>query len=122
MTTTTPKEKAYDIDAAGKSIGRVATEVAKALMGKTFADYTPHIASIVKVTVSNAKKMRITERKRLGKEYTHYSGRPGGLKIESLSSLIGRRGAGEAVRKAVQRMLPRNTMLNGRLKRLIIND
>jgi large subunit ribosomal protein L13 len=115
-------QRKYEIDAAGKSIGRVATEAAKALMGKTSADYTPHIASIVHVTVSNTNKMRITEKKRLGKNYTKYSGHPGGLKIESLSSLIGRRGHGEAVRHAVQRMLPRNTMLNGRMKRLIITD
>ncbi len=115
-------EKKYEIDAAGRSIGRVATEAAKALMGKAHADYTPHIPSHVHVTVSNAKKIRITEKKRLGKSYTHYSGHPGGLKTESLSSLIGRKGPGEAVRKAVQRMLPRNTMLNARMKRLKISD
>ena len=118
----TPTQKTYSIDAAGKSVGRVATEAAKALMGKTSADYTPHIASMVNVTVSNAGKIRTTEKKRLQKKYTHYSGRPGGLKIESLGSLIGRQGNGAAVRKAVQRMLPRNTMLNGRLKRLTITD
>ncbi|MBL8158650.1 50S ribosomal protein L13 [bacterium] len=119
---TTPIQRTYEIDAAGKTIGRVASEAAKALMGKTSADYTPHIASIVKVTVSNAKKVRTTEKKRLQKKYTKYSGHPGGLKIESLGSLIGRQGNGAAIRKAVQRMLPRNTMLTGRLKRLTITD
>lgn len=119
---TTPVQRTYEIDAAGKSVGRVATEAAKALMGKTNADYTPHIASIVKVTVTNATKIRTTEKKRIQKKYTHYTGRPGGLKIESLSTLIGRQGHGAAIRKAVQRMLPRNTMLSGRLKRLTITD
>ena len=119
---TTPIQRTYEINAAGKSIGRVATEAAKALMGKTNADYTPHIASIVKVTVMNAGKIRTTEKKRLQKKYTNYSGHPGGLKIESLGSLVGRLGNGAAVRKAVQRMLPRNTMLNGRMKRLTITD
>lgn len=119
---TTPVQRSYAIDAAGKTIGRVATEAAKALMGKTSADYTPHIASIVKVSVSNAGKIRTTEKKRLQKKYTKYSGHPGGLKIESLGSVIGRQGHGEAIRKAVQRMLPRNTMLNGRMKRLTITD
>lgn len=115
-------EKKYEINAAGKSVGRVATEAAKALMGKSFPDYTPNIISLVKVTVVNAKKMRITEKKRLGKKYTQYSGHPGGLKTETLSSLIGRKGPGEAVRKAVYRMMPRNTMHTGRMKRLIITD
>ncbi|MFZ2555397.1 MAG: 50S ribosomal protein L13 [Minisyncoccia bacterium] len=121
MATTIPEQK-YAIDAAGKSIGRVATEAAKALMGKTSPDYTPHIQSRVTVTVSNAKKLRITERKRNDKEYTHYSGHPGGLKIKTLSSLIARQGHGAAIVKAVQKMLPRNTMLSGRMKRLVIND
>lgn len=120
--TTTPTQRTYEINAAGKTVGRVASEAAKALMGKMSADYTPHIASIVKVTVSNAKKVRTTEKKRLQKKYTHYSGHPGGLKVESLGSLIGRKGQGEAIRKAVQRMLPRNTMLTGRMKRLVITD
>jgi large subunit ribosomal protein L13 len=120
--TTKITEKKYDIDASGKTVGRVAAEVAKALMGKSHADYTPHIPSIVKVTVSNAGKIRITEKKRLQKKYTNYSGHPGGLKIESLGSLVGRRGKGAAVRKAVERMIPRNTMKTARLKRLIINE
>ncbi len=120
MTKTT--EKKYDIDAAGKTIGRVATEAAKALMGKSHADYTPHIPSVVRVTVSNAAKIRTTEKKRLQKKYTHYTGHPGGLKVESLGSLIGRRGKGAAVRKAVERMLPRNTMKTDRLKRLTITE
>ena len=120
--TTQSTVKTYEVDAAGKAIGRVASEVAKALMGKAHADYTPHIPSIVNVTVSNAGKIRVTEKKRLQKKYTQYSGHPGGLKIESLGSLVGRRGKGEAVRKAVERMLPRNTMKTDRLKRLTINE
>lgn len=115
-------EKKYEIDASGKSIGRIAAEAAKALMGKVHADYTPNIRSNVRVTISNAKKIRVTEKKRLQKKYTEYSGHPGGLKIESLGSLIGRRGNSAAVRKAVERMLPRNTMKTARLKKLIINE
>ena len=74
-------EKKYEIDAAGKAVGRVASEAAKALMGKSHADYTPHIPSVVNVIISNAGKIRITEKKRLQKKYTQYSGHPGGLKI-----------------------------------------
>ena len=119
---TQSKPKQYDIDAAGKTVGRVAAEAAKALMGKSFADYTPHIPSVVKISIANAGKIRITEKKRLQKSYQHYSGHPGGLKVESLGSLIGRRGKGAAVRKAIERMLPRNTMKTARLKRLTITE
>ena len=115
-------QKNYKIDASGRTVGRVAAEAAKALMGKAYADYTPHIPSVVHVTISNAGKLRITEKKRLQKSFTQYSGHPGGLKIESLGSLVGRRGKGEAVRKAVERMLPRNTMKTARLKRLTITE
>lgn len=121
MATTTTQKK-YDIDASGKTVGRVATEAAKALIGKAHADYTPHIPSIVTVTISNAGKIRMTEKKRLQKKYTSYSGHPGGLRVESLGSLVGRRGKSEAVRKAVERMLPRNTLRVGRLKRLIVTE
>lgn len=114
--------KHFVIDAAGKSLGRVASEAAKALMGKTGADYTPHIRSNVKVLISNASKLRITEKKRLQKIYARYSGYPGGLKHESLGSLIGRSGASAAVRKAVKGMLPRNTMLVARLKNLSVTE
>jgi large subunit ribosomal protein L13 len=122
MTTEKKSEKKYSIDAAGKTVGRVATEAAKALIGKSHADYTPHIPSVVKVTITNAGKIRITGKKRLQTSYTQYSGHPGGLKVESLGSLVGRRGKGAAVRKAIERMLPRNTMKTARLKRLTISE
>ena len=116
------KATSHTIDAAGKSLGRVASEAAKALMGKTSAQYTPHIPSDVKVTIANAGKLRLTEKKRLQKIYTRYSGYPGGLKKESLGSLAGRLGNREAIRKAIKGMLPRNTMLVARLKNLSITE
>ncbi len=115
--------RTHTIDAAGKTLGRVASEAAKALMGKTHASYTPHIRSDVKVTVTNAAKLYVREKKRIGKIYTTYTGYPGGLKKESLGNLSSRKGGyGEAIRRAVQRMLPRNTMLTARLKNLSITD
>lgn len=113
--------KIYTIDAAGKTIGRVASEAAKALMGKTSPDYTPHVRSDVKVVVHNASKLYTRERKKQQKVYTTYSGYPGGLKKESLSNLNARKGHGEAVRRAVSRMIPRNTMHTARMKNLIVN-
>lgn len=112
----------YTIDAAGRALGRVASEAAKALMGKMRADYTPNKNSGVKVTVVNVGKLYIPEKKRAGKIYTTYSGFPGGLKRESLASLGARKGKGEAIRRAVTRMLPRNTMRVARLKNLTITE
>jgi len=110
----------HNIDAAGKTLGRVASEAAKALMGKMRADYTPNKSSDVKVTVENAGKLYMSEKKRAGKIYTTYSGYPGGQKVESLASLNARKGKSEALRRAVKRMLPRNTMLTSRLKNLTV--
>lgn len=114
------KAKTFTIDAAGRTLGRVASEAAKMLMGKTSADYTPHVRSDVKVTVINASKIYTRERKRKSKVYTTYSGYPGGQKRETLAMLNERKGEGEAVRRAVQRMLPNNTMRNARMKNLTV--
>lgn len=116
------EKKELIIDAAGKAIGRVATVAAKALMGKTHASYTPHIASTVHVSVTNAAKLYMPERKRLAKTYTHYSGYPGGLKKETLSNMIARKGASEALKHAIQGMLPKNTLRRGRMMRLTISE
>ena len=112
----------YTIDAAGRTLGRVASEAAKALMGKMRADYTPNRNSNIKVSVANAGKLYIRERKRSRTIYTTYSGYPGGLKKESLASLTARKGNAEAIRRAVARMLPRNTMHTPRLKNLSITE
>ena len=112
----------YSIDAAGRTLGRVASEAAKALMGKMRPDYTPNKNSGVKVTITNAAKLYIRERKRSGKIYTTYSGYPGGMKRESLASLTARKGNGEALRRAIARMLPRNTMHTPRMKNITVTE
>lgn len=111
----------HTIDAAGKTLGRVASEAAKALMGKMRVDYTPNKSSGVKVMVTNASKIYTREKKRQQKVYTNYSGFPGGLRRETLSMLNARK-PGEAVRRAVERMLPRNTMRVARLKNLTVTQ
>src|SRR3989344_4960266 len=110
----------YTIDAAGKTLGRVASEAAKALMGKTSPDYTPNKRSDVKVHVTNASKLYIREKKRVQKTYITYSGYPGGLKKERLQEITARKGPGEPLRLAVYRMLPRNTLCTNRMKNLKI--
>lgn len=110
----------YTIDAAGKAPGRVAAQAAKVLIGKTSPDYTPNKPGSVRVKITNASKLSITERKALGKMYTRYSGYPGGLTKESLRELIARKGHGEVLRRAIDRMLPRNALKKDRMKRLTI--
>jgi len=113
-------KKTHTIDASGKSLGRVASEAAQALMGKMSPDYTRNIFSDVKVTVTNASKINMRERKQLQKTYTTYSGFPGGLKKENVLMLSARKGYEEVVRRAIERMLPRNTMRTPRMKNLSI--
>jgi large subunit ribosomal protein L13 len=116
-------EKTYTIDAGGQTLGRVASAAAKALMGKTRADYVPHINSNVKVNIVNVSKLYSREKKRNQKVLTHYSGYPGGLKQESWAQLSARTGGNAAaLRQAVSRMLPRNTMKTSRLKNLTITE
>ena len=121
MTHQTSKTE-YHIDASGKALGRIASEAAKALMGKTLPDYTPHTLSSVRVVITNARKISLSDKKRTQKMYKRYSGYSSGLKKESLAMLSSRRGTAEPLRRAVQRMLPRNSFLTPRMKNLIITD
>lgn len=120
--TTEKTAKTYSIDAAGKTLGRVASEAAKALMGKTSADYTPHIRSDVKVSVTNLSKIYAREKKQMQSRHTRYSGYPGGFKVETKAQLKSRKGFAAVLRLAVARMLPRNTMHTARMKNLIISE
>lgn len=116
------KTTTYTIDAAGKALGRVASEAAKALIGKMSPDYTPNVRSDVKVTITNASKLVVREKKLLQKTFTRYTGFPGGFKKESLGRLNARKGEGEAVRRAVASMLPKNTMRVARMKNLTVTE
>jgi large subunit ribosomal protein L13 len=115
-------DKTTTIDAAGQSLGRVASAAAKALMGKTRADYVPHASSDTSVQITNASKLKVRDTKMASQQYQNYSGYPGGQRIETLRSLSARKGYGAAIRLAVQRMLPNNSLRTGRLKRLHISE
>jgi len=112
--------KEHTIDAAGRTLGRVASEAAKMLMGKTAADYTPHILSDVRVKIVNASKLYVSDKKRTQKTYARYSGFPGGQQKENYKMLVARKGIGEPLRVAIRRMLPRNSFLTARLRSLEI--
>ena len=111
----------YTINASGKKMGRIASEAAKALMGKMRVDYTPNKPSKVKVVISNANELDLSEKKRLQHTYQRYTGYPGGQRTERLGEVIQKRGIESALRKTIERMLPRNTLRKDRMKHLTIS-
>ena len=110
------------IDAKNKSLGRVASEAAKMLMGKDDVSYEANKVAEVKVNITNASKLKITEKKRQEKLYMHYTGYPGGLRKEKLESLVGRKGYKEILQIAIKGMLPANKLRPLMLKNLTIID
>jgi large subunit ribosomal protein L13 len=112
----------HTIDATGKRLGRLATEVATILMGKHRADCVKHQVVDVQVTVENASKLVLDERKLQGKRYDRYSGYPGGRTEETMAQVIEKKGYSEVVRKAVRGMLPSNRLRAPRMKRLTVTD
>jgi large subunit ribosomal protein L13 len=119
MTTTT--KNMYTIDAAGRTPGRVAAEAAKILMGKTRPDYTPNIATDLKVVINNASKISLREKKAKTMSYATYSGYPGGLRFETVAHLAERKGYDEVMIRTIERMLPRNKLRAIRMKNLTVN-
>lgn len=110
------------IDAQGKTLGRVASAAAKALLGKHSASFAKNLVAADKVTITNAKGVRVSGAKVADKKYVRYSGYPGGQKIENYAMLTARKGNREAIRKAVLGMLPKNRLQSLRIKQLIIED
>lgn len=110
----------YTIDAAGQSLGRVASEAASALLGKKSAHFIKNEVLPVEVDIVNASKLAMTEKRIASKEYTHYTGYPGGLRTTSMQMMIDKKGISEVLRKAVDGMIPRNSLRKERMKRLTI--
>jgi len=113
------KRATHEIDADGQVVGRLATKIAKILMGKHKASYVPHIDSGDIVKVKNAKGLVLTGKKWEQKVHFRSSNRPGGLKRIPMSRLR-EENPGEILRHAVKYMLPKNRTQSERLKRLII--
>src|SRR6186997_3404095 len=99
----------YVVDAEGKTLGRLATQIADALRGKRKPEYTPHCDTGDFVVVVNAEKIAVTGNKRADKKYYRHSGYPGGLKTRTLNDMLERRPE-EVLRLAVKGMLPRNRL------------
>jgi large subunit ribosomal protein L13 len=115
------EKKEYTIDATGKRLGRIATEAASVLIGKDSTEFAKNVVSNVTVTIANASKLDITE-KRGEMEFQSYSGHPGGRKVETLSHLANRRGYAEIVRRVVGGMIPKNKLHAVRMKNLVVTE
>ncbi len=107
------------VDASGKTLGRLATQVADALRGKRKPEYTPHCDVGDFVVVVNAEKVAVTGNKRAEKRYYRHSGYPGGLRSRTLAQMLDRRPE-EVLRLAVKGMMPRNRLARQQLCKLKI--
>jgi large subunit ribosomal protein L13 len=109
----------YLVDAEGKTLGRLATQIADRLRGKGKPQYTPHVDTGDFVVVVNAEKITVTGKKLDDKIYYRHTGYPGGLKERTLREQLERRPT-EVLRKAVKGMLPRNKLGRQQLTKLKI--
>jgi large subunit ribosomal protein L13 len=107
----------YVVDAEGKTLGRLATQIANVLRGKHKPTYTPHVDVGDFVIVVNAEKVAVTGDKREKKLYWRHSGYPGGIRSRTLGDLLEKRPE-EVIRKAVKGMLPRNRLARQQLRKL----
>jgi large subunit ribosomal protein L13 len=107
----------FVVDAEGVVLGRLATRIARMLIGKDKANYTPHLDCGDHVVVINAERVKLTGNKIDQKIYRHHSGFPGGLKEIPIRVMLQRRPE-EVVREAVLGMLPKNKLRARRAKKL----
>lgn len=107
----------YVVDAAGKTLGRIATEIALRLRGKHKPIYTPHVDTGDFIVVINAEKVNVTGNKRGGKIYYHHSLYPGGLKSITFDKLIQKKPE-QVIELAVKGMLPHNPLGRAMFRKL----
>lgn len=105
------------VDASGQVLGRLAVEIARVLMGKHTPRYTPHMPVGEGVIVTNAEQVRITGGKGESREYTYYTGYPGGLRSVKLQDYL-THNPEELIALAVRRMLPKNRLGRQMIARL----
>lgn len=105
------------IDADGKTLGRLATEIAHRLRGKHKPEYTPHADTGDYIVVVNAEKVRVTGNKETDKMYYHHTGFPGGIKSISLDKLRAK-APEQILEKAVKGMLPKNPLGRAMFRKL----
>ncbi len=110
--------KWYVVDGNGAVLGRLATRVARLLLGKDKPQFTPYLDCGDHVIVINADKVRLTGQKDEQKEYWSHSGYPGGLKQTTVKRLKAQNRADRVVRDAIVGMLPKNKLQARRARKL----
>lgn len=110
----------HQISAKGKTIGRLASEVAILLQGKNSANYEPRLEGEDKVIIKDISELGATGKKMAQKKYYRHTTQIGHLKEETLQMVWDKKGPAEVLRRAVKGMLPRNKLAARRMKRLII--
>ena len=113
----TVKRDWYIVDAEGKTLGRLATEIARRLRGKHKAEYTPHVDTGDYIVVVNAEKIQVTGNKAKDKMYYSHSGYIGGLKSISFEKLIIKKPE-LVIERAVKGMLPKNPLGRAMFRKL----
>ncbi|NVJ62578.1 MAG: 50S ribosomal protein L13 [Gammaproteobacteria bacterium] len=113
----TVKRDWYIVDAEGKTLGRLATEIARRLRGKHKAEYTPHVDTGDYIIVVNAEKVAVTGNKENAKTYYRHSEYPGGLRSMTLGKLR-ERAPERIIQNAVKGMLPRSPLGRAMFKKL----
>jgi len=107
----------YLVDAQGKTLGRLASEIARRLRGKHKVAYTPHVDTGDYIVVVNAEKVHVTGNKLKDKMYHHHTGYIGNLKSINLEKLL-RKAPDRVITRAVKGMLPRNPLGRAMLRKL----
>ena len=119
-TKTVVQRETHQIDAAGKPLGRLASQIAQLLRGKHKPTFQPHVDAGDLVEVTNVKQIKYTGNKLVGKTYYRHSGFPGGIKKATLKERLDRGQHEEVLRDAVYNMLPENKLRAPMMKRIII--
>ena len=107
----------FVVDAAGMTLGRLATEIALRLRGKHKPEYTPFMDTGDYIIVINASKVKVTGNKATDKMYYHHTGFPGGIKSESFEKLIARKPE-QVIETAVRGMLPKGPLGRAMFRKL----
>ena len=111
------ERKWYVVDASGKILGRLASQIAMRLRGKHKPIFTPHLDTGDFIIVINAEKIRLTGKKLDQKKYYRHSGYMGGLKTRTAKQMLDAKPE-DVIRLAVKRMLPKNRLGRKQLKKL----
>ena len=113
----TVKRDWYVVDASGKTLGRIASEIARRLRGKHKAEFTPHVDTGDYIVVVNAEKVRVSGKKATDKMYHHHTGYMGNMRSFSFQKML-ERSPQDIITIAVKGMLPKNPLGRAMLGKL----